>query len=233
MRNIKRTALAGVAVFVLCVAGCTPASGQPPASAAPSVEPSAPEPSQPATAGSSPGTTTWQWREHQILTSLPDGWASESFGSRIKADQGGDIAIEMTGPVTHVYSDACRSEGKLDAVGSTAGEVVAALDAQISTDATITRPTLNGRPWTRVDLVQGPAVDRTTCRYGADGPLQVWANAAENDYYAFAPGTAGSVLMTDVDGDLVVVITAIGDTASATDRAALESIIASMKIDPA
>ena len=103
----------------------------------------------------------------------------------------------------------------------------------LSTDATITRPMLNGRPWTRVDLVQGRAVDRTTCRYGADGPLQIWANAAENDYYAFAPGTAGSVLMTDVDGDLVVVITAIGDTASATDRAALESIIASMKIDPA
>src|SRR5689334_22372578 len=130
MRNVQRTALVGAAAFAVAVAGCAASSGQPPAPAAPSVESSASAvasapaaASQPVGAGSSPRTTTWQWRDHRIMASIPAGWDSESSGSRVDPDQAGAIAIGMTGPVTRVYSDACRSEDKLDPVGPTAAEL--------------------------------------------------------------------------------------------------------------
>jgi len=107
---------------------------------------------------------------------------------------------------------------------------VKALDAQASTDATVSAPSLNGLAWKRVDLAQAPGLDRATCRHGAGGPLQIWADAEEKGYYALAPDTIGTVLTTEVDGDRVVVVSTIDGRATSADRAALEDVIASLKV---
>ena len=115
-------------------------------------------------------------------------------------------------------------------MGTTVDDLVGSLDEQVATDATISETTLHGRSWVRVDLVEAPGVDRGTCRHGADGPLQIWADPAETDYYALAPDVKGTVLITEADGDRVVLITATNSRASATDVAELEGIIASLQL---
>jgi hypothetical protein len=60
--------------------------------------------------------------------------------------------------------------------------------------------------------------------------LQIWADAEENSYYALAPDTTGTVLTTEVDGDRVVVVSTSDGRATEADRAALEEIIASLKL---
>src|SRR4029079_10826786 len=120
--------------------------------------------------------------------------------------------------------------GRLDPVGTSADDLVKALDAQASTDATVSAPSLNGLAWKRVDLAQAPGLDRATCRHGAGGPLQIWADSEENGYYALAPDTIGTVLTTEVDGARVVVVSTIDGRATSADRAALEDVIASLEV---
>jgi hypothetical protein len=87
--------------------------------------------------------------------------------------------------------------------------------------------TIGGLPAKRVDIVQSPALDRSTCRGGADGPIQIWADPGENDFYALGPGTRGIVQIVDVGGVRVVFAGQIGPAASASDITELDRIIAS------
>jgi hypothetical protein len=78
--------------------------------------------------------------------------------------------------------------------------------------------------------VQAAGVDRAACRHGAEGPLQIWADAAETGYFALAPGYSGVVLTTDVDGGRVVLSGSIDPAASAADVAEFEAIVASLQL---
>jgi hypothetical protein len=137
-------------------------------------------------------------------------------------------------PATHVYADACHPDGMLEPFDGTVQGLVAALDAQVGTDATVTDVTLAGRPAKRVDLVQAAGLDRATCLDGAEGPLRIWARPGthESDFYALAPGHRGVVHALDVDGKLVILAAAIGPEASASDVAELEAIVKSVRIGP-
>jgi hypothetical protein len=227
MNERDRIPRIGVAVVLALVAeACGSPAGQgaasapassPAASVAASAAPSAAEPS--------PATYGWSWHDRRIVVDVPSGWVGDNLGLTK-----GEIGIGMSPPVSVVYSDACRSEGKLAPIGGSVDELVRALDDQISTDATVASTVLHGRVWTRVDLVEAPGIDRASCRFGAEGPLQIWADPHETDFYALAPGTAGIVLVTDVEHDPLVVTGVIGPTSTAADIANLESVIASIEL---
>ena len=174
---------------------------------------------------------------------MPSGWTatggtSISKGADLTGDgmpadsqiDWGESLPDSQFPVTHVYADACPSEGALEPVGVSVEDLVQALDDQASTDATITDVTLGGLPAKRVELVQSGGIDLATCRYGSEGPLQIWADAAETGFYALAPGHSGIVHVLDVAGYRVVFTAAIGPDASTADLAELEEIISSIEI---
>jgi hypothetical protein len=137
-----------------------------------------------------------------------------------------------TARVTHVYSDACHSAGALEPIDGTLQGLVDALDAQVSTDATISDVTIGGRAAKRIDLVASEGLDRADCRHGADGPLQVWADVAETSFYALYPTNSGFVHAMDIDGEIVVFAAATRSDATAADIAELEAIVASVAIGP-
>ena len=236
MDDVQRIGRVGAALTLTLVAlaGCASSSGGTPAQASPAASVAAsPLPavaSAPASADASPDTSVWAMDGHGLSATLPAGWTAGATGIARNEDQPGEIGIGLSEPVTHVYADACRSEGRLEPVGSSADDLVKALDAQASTDAIVSSPSLNGLAWKRVDLAQAPGLDRATCRHGAGGPLQFWADSEENGYYALAPDTIGTVLTTEVDGDRVVVVSTIDGRATSADRAALEDVIASLEV---
>ncbi len=231
MDKVKQLGLIGGALVVIAVVGCAPSAGQGAASASASADPS---PSSPAVgsaqpSSSEPSPAVLQSGGTQVLVSAPAGWTMASDGVAKNPDQAGELGIGVT-QVDRVYSDACRSEGALDPIGTTVDDLVRALDAQVSTDAVVSTPTLNGRQWKRVELAEAAGVDRAACRHGAEGPLQIWADAAETGYFALAPGVTGVVLTTDVGGNRIVLSGAIDPAASAADIAEFEAIIGSLRL---
>ena len=185
-----------------------------------------------------PGRYAWYWSGPAITFEVPDGWTGIRGIDVVKhPDSPTEInwGVWLPGsiPVSHVYTDACKSEGALEPIAGTVQSLVDALETQAGTDATVTEVTLGGRPAQRIDLVQSPSVDRAICRHGVDGPLQIWANAAETEFYAFAPGYSGFVHALDLDGELVVFTAAIGPDAAPAEIEELEAIVSSVDIAPA
>jgi hypothetical protein len=245
MNSIAKFAIAAAAVVVVAVVGVNllPRSGGDLGGAPPSAWPS----SSPTPSGTpapsilplgigpvTPGTYALYWDGPRISFQVPDGWTSE-YGVEILKQPDTLTALGWGGwlgdpGVTHVYGDACKSEGTLQPIDGTVAGLVAALDAQVSTDATITDVMIDGRPAKRVDLVESPGVDRADCRNGADGPLQIWAYPAEDNFYALAPRTSGFVHALDIDGRLAVFHGIITGDPSEADIAELNAILASIEI---
>jgi hypothetical protein len=179
-----------------------------------------------------PGRYAESWDGIQISFEVPAGWTGNLPGVDKNIDQDTSVGWgpwlpSVLRPITVVYADACRSVGQLKAVGPTVDDLVQALSAQVNSDAVVTDVTIGGLPAKRVDIVQSPALDRSTCRGGADGPIQIWADPGENDFYALGPGTRGIVQIVDVGGVRVVFAGQIGPAASASDITELDRIIAS------
>ena len=51
-----------------------------------------------------------------------------------------------------------------------------------------------------VEIREEPGLDRSTCRYGAEGPLQIWADPEETTFFALAPGHWGVAYVFGKDG---------------------------------
>ena len=135
-------------------------------------------------------------------------------------------------PVTHVYRDACQTRSDLELTDGTLQGLVDALDAQLSTDATITDVTIGGNPATRIDLAPSPGIEHAVCQTGDAGLLQIWADPNETGFFALFPGARGIVHLLEIDDELVVFIGVTGPEASASDRAELDAVIASTQFGP-
>ncbi len=134
--------------------------------------------------------------------------------------------------VTHVYADACRFEGALEPFDGTLQGLVDAVDAQVSTDATITDTTFGGRPAKQIVVAPSAGVDMADCRHGADGPLQIWADPAENSYFALPPTLSGTAIALEIDGELAVFNPGQSPEASASNIAELEAVMESIQFGP-
>jgi hypothetical protein len=154
MNSYAKLAIAVAAVIVVVVAGIQllprtgTTGGQPTAAPSPTASPSAmpsptatPAPSlPPLTSGSlAPGRYALVWGGPSTSVAVPAGWTGDPLSvSKEAADLlwGG-----WPGPVTQVFSDACH-EGTLKPTDGTRQGLVNLLDAQLSTDATVTQVTL-------------------------------------------------------------------------------------------
>ena len=160
---------------------------------------------------------------------VPYGWVAGDVGS-VGKNSGGPAEVSLAWfVVTHVYEDACDSAGTLTEVGASADELVAALVAQRNTD--IEGPhdmRIGGYPAQRLDIGIPADLDTSACRYPGR-LIQIWADAPEINFFALATDSSGSVYVTDVDGQRVVITATYGPEATDEDIAELEAIVASVR----
>lgn len=166
---------------------------------------------------------------------VPAGWSAR--GADLQISRGADTPGELSfvpWVVTHVYADACHSEGGLTEVGPTVDDLVIALEGQLNSDANAVMSVLVGGYGATYLPMRVPIdLDASTCRHPE--VLQIWANEAETDFFAI-PVVAGRVggnvaYIVDVNGERVVLITHHGSESSPADIAELESIIGSIQFE--
>jgi hypothetical protein len=252
MNKLVPIGLGAAAVVVALVAGAqllgppgpSGPGGAPSVTPSPTAEPSVAASLVPIPVGQlEPGTYAVSNVDPPIRTlvrytfEVPAGWAARLGDLQIS--KGGDTAGEVHFTpfvVTHVYTDACDSEGTLTEIGPTVADLVAALVDQVSSEATAPVDVeVGGYPAKFITMSVPADLDTSTCRH-PELLIQIWANAAENDYFAIPVDPAvdpyGGVYIVDVDGDRVVMVTGSGSEASAADIAELEAIIASIRFQP-
>ena len=244
MNTYARYAIAAAAVLMVAVVGYsllprTPGTGgqQTPVATAAATPTVAPTPTGiPALRHGllEAGAYAWYWSGPPITFEVPAGWVGVNGEGVVKnSAQRTEVLWDVwrpdSLPVTHVYADACRSEGQLMPVGPTVDDLVQALEEQASSDVVVMDETIGARPAKRVEIVQSASVDRSTCRYGSEGPHQIWADEAETAFYALRPEASGVVHIVDVAGARVVFTSAIGAEASPSDVGELERMIESIE----
>ncbi len=167
---------------------------------------------------------------------VPDGWVSREHAVINKGqDTPGEVSFYPFN-VTHIYSDACTSDGVLAAIGPTPDDLVQALVDQGGSDAsTPVDVTVGGYPATRIDMSIPAALDLGTCRHAPDLLLQIWADEAEESFFAIPAERRDQVFpvyIVDVDGTRAVFLPSQQAEATAADIAELESVLASITFVP-
>jgi hypothetical protein len=174
-----------------------------------------------------------------VTFAVPDGWIATEDGLGRDIGTAREITLVHYLPdsryeVTHVYADACQSAGQLRPVGPGVPDLLNALDGQLGTDL------VDG--WTEFPLETADGfwaqireardLDRSTCRYGSAGPLQVWADEAETGWFAMAPGNEAAVYAFEVNGTRVVFTGTFQPEAPGLDgaeRGAFDAIVSSFE----
>jgi hypothetical protein len=245
MNTYAKLAIAIAAVVVVAFAGFqlltrnnTP-GGQPILSPSPTASPTPSAPPSPMSVrygALDPGLYAWTWDGPDVSFRLDEGWTGRPPDIEKNAVGLLPWLPDFRGGfgVTHVYADACHSEGALEPFDGSLQGLVDAVDAQVSTDATITDTTLGGRPAKRIDVAPSAGVVMADCRHGAEGPLQIWADPAENSYFALPPGVSGFAIALEIDGELLVFAQGFSppSEASASDIAELEAVMESIQFGP-
>jgi hypothetical protein len=191
-----------------------------------------------------PGTV-WLHRQSPgggVTFVVPDGWTGAPDGIVRNHDTPTQVylfAFMPGGPneVTHVYADACKSEGRLEPVDPLDGNsnlLSVALENQAGTDAGtswfnspdgVTDPPVGQM----VEIREEPGLDRSTCRYGAEGPLQIWADPEETTFFALAPGHRGVAYVFGQDGTPFVFSADFGPEVTEAEEDGVHAIVGSME----
>ena len=167
---------------------------------------------------------------------VPEGWETEEGFVTKDLDPSTPFdsrdTMLVTWIVTHVYMDICNWEGTMVNVGTTVVELARALLAQegrISSGATVVA--LGGFPAQRVELTVPADADEAAC----DGGIFRFGPEAGGDesggLCCASPGSTDVVYVVDVDGSTVAVVARYAADSSAQDRAELDEIVASIRID--
>jgi hypothetical protein len=261
-RPLMKRKLEAILIAVLVIAGCDAAQGIATgavASASPAPAPTASPMTSPAAVTSpaasagvtefpgysdevAPGTYVWRAgaaTPADIAFTIPSGWQSRYAIPHKDRGGPGEIAVGNW-IIANVYADPCHWQGSLlkPAIGPTVDDLAAALVAQKGRDATApTDVTLGGYPAKRVELSIPADLDRAACDEGA---IRTWVAPGESgdawtpdpEDLGMHPGQVDVVYIIDIEGDRLIIDTWHMPGTSAADLAELESILASLRIEP-
>jgi hypothetical protein len=169
------------------------------------------------------------WSAVEYAVTFPTGWTvQEGYIFHRHGDEPAEVTFSAA-VVSGIYADACLGDtGAVTPVGPGAADLVRALLAQPG--AAVTGPVdtrLGGHPATRVDLAIPSSLDLRACSLEGKG-LQIWSQAAVDDYLVLLPGGRASVYVLDVDGTRQVFTTQYRAGATAADRAELQTVLDSI-----
>ena len=201
MSNIAKVLIAAAAVVAVALVGFNflPRNanvGGPAPTASPTPTPSSTPSASPSPALGPLDPGTYRIGDVGVTTvpftfTVPAGWTGRADGYVFKEpDEPGGLAFDVS-VVTHVYADACKSEGTLTPVGPTVDDLVSALVDQADSDATApVDVTFGGHPAKRVDISIPADLDSATCRHGGEA-IQIWADERETDFFALPDDARG------------------------------------------
>ena len=167
---------------------------------------------------------------------VPAGWATaEGFVTKdldpSTSVDARDVVL-VTWFVSHVYADSCSWRGTSTDVGTTVDDLASALLAQQGRVASApTDVVLGGFPARRIELTVPADLDVATCDGGF---MRFWPLQGGNENGGFCCSAAGStdvVYAVDVDGNTFAVVARYTATSTAQDRAELDAIVESIRID--
>lgn len=171
---------------------------------------------------------------------VPAGWNARPGDLYIskQGDPAGELSF-VPWVVTHVYADACKSEGTLTEVGPTVDDLVVALVDQVNSEATTPVDVeVGGYPAKFLNMSIPTDLDSSTCRIAGE-LIQIWADPAETDFFALpvdpanpAADAGSGMYIVDVNGERVVILAGYTPDSSTADIAELEAIIASIHFEP-
>lgn len=238
----RRVVLSAALALVASLAGCGPGSNTSVGALGPAaVSPSSVFRSMPSGNTHDPahvplGAGTYlipasAWSVADFTVTFPAGWTVQ-YGHVYaqhsdQEDEFGFYAVV----VDDIYADACRGEtGSVKPAGASSADLVAALREQPGTE--VTEPvatTLGGHPATRVDLTISKSLDLNACSFGGAG-VQVWYSAPADKYLVLLPEAATTVYILDINGKRQILLTQVGNSASAADRAELQAVLDSIHL---
>jgi hypothetical protein len=249
---LAKYAIAAAAVVVVAIVGLnlqgTPRPGEVGGvSLSPDVSPSqweapsgSPAPIAPTSGRIDPGRYRWTSPEGDVTFAVPDGWTATVDGIVKNHDTPTHLEVARYMPgspneVTHVYADACKSEGRLEPVD--ASRLSGALEEQAGTAAGTSWFGGLGRPGDppagqMVEIREEPGLDRSTCRGGAEGPLQIWADPEETTFFALPPGHRGMAYIFEKEGTTFVFSADIGPDATEAEEDPVHAIVGSFEFSP-
>lgn len=244
MLSHAKLAVAAVAIVAVGLVGLSFLPGAlvgPGATPSPSATPSgSPAPLAPTSGAIDPGRYRWTSPGGDVTFVVPDGWTATVDGivRNRETPTHLELARYMPGSsneVTHVYADACKSEGRLEPV--LASDLASALEEQAGTEAGTSWFGGLGQPGdppagVMVEIRQEPGLDRSECRYGSEGPLQIWADPAETTFFALPPGHRGMAYIFEKDGTTFVFTADIGAEATEEDEDSVGAIVGSFEFFP-
>ena len=166
---------------------------------------------------------------------FPAGWdvvSEDGSDIRKHRDQPGEVIFTVFSPDINVYPDACASEESPPCTGPTTDDLIAALNAQKNSDVSEPAPiTIGGRPGVRVEVSTPKGLDIAGC---FEGIQRIWSGATGGNYLAFgAPGGTHPVSIVETPSGRIVLSTGFDDTATAADKAELQSIVDSIQFETA
>ena len=168
----------------------------------------------------------------RFTLTFPAGWRAFTEGTFIPAGEGSTeapdgMAMGFGGQIDSLYSDPCFASGAGDVeVGTTVDELVGAFAEQTAYEVSApTDVTLAGYSGKRVDLTLPSDLGPSTCGYEYFFP---WQGSA----YSQGPGNLWHLWILDVDGSRVVVSTHDFEGTPAEDRAEMQAILDSLRIEP-
>jgi hypothetical protein len=171
-----------------------------------------------------------------IQVTVPDGW--HSGGWLINQPRAGQdvppISVQFW-VVNQVYKDPCHWQGALLTPGPTVGDLVTALVAQPTRNATQpTDVTLDGYTGKYLEWSVPTAVDFATCDTdGGQGYFQSWEGSvidgAGGPRYQQGPGQVDRLWILDVNGTRLVIDAFSMPSATSTERQALLDVVKSIK----
>ena len=183
-----------------------------------------------------PGTYQLPLPKGGLMTfGIPAGWTANAPRMVKNVNTPTEVVVAASLPgsryeVTDVYANACQSEGQMEPVGPTVDDLVAALDAQEGTDVATTAFSTGSAVGRRIEIREAPGLDRSQCRYGSNGPLQIWANEIGASWFTLAPKGYWKVAYAfDVDGSRVVLAATFGPEATDEDVAEVDAIVESFE----
>ena len=171
------------------------------------------------------------WSLVDFTVTLPEGWALQ-YGHIFQknADTGAELAVYPV-VVDRIYADACLgSSGDEVPTGTFADELSAALVRQGGPRASVMPTRLGGYEGIRVDMAVKDGLDLGDCSF-QDVGLQVWYSVPADKYFVLLADAEASVYILDVARGRQVFLTQIGGQASEDDRAELQAILDSIRIE--
>ena len=176
-------------------------------------------------------TTPFPDDSMRFTLTFPVGWRAFTDFAFLPVDPRGSEAPDGMAfgffKIGGLYADPCFSGGAADVeVGTTVDDLASAFVDQTAYEVTgPTDVTLAGYSGKRVDLALPDDLGTSSCGYE---DFTLWPGSP----YSQGPGNLWHVSMLDVDGTPVVVMTNDFEGTPAEDRAELQAILDSLRIEP-